>query len=177
MLLGNGTAPQLDATIIDHNSQTGSDAVKLRVRLTRGPNGQIPTCTLALAMGDSKHSTQKKPAGFDTRAIQLVSARLPSLTPQELERSHVASYAWWRGFWDTSSVSFSTRSALGQRLEAFYCGSSFLLAASSRSGEVAPGLYGPWLTTDHPMWGGDFHMCATVCHPVDDAAVFLVLPF
>ena len=97
-------------------------------------------------------SSRRPPDSFAAaRAAQLS-------TPQSLQPVLESSYAWWRDHWEVSSVSFDTKSELGARLEAFYRGSSYLLAASSRSGQVAPGLYGPWVTTDHPMWGGDWHM-------------------
>jgi hypothetical protein len=33
-----------------------------------------------------------------------------------------------------------------------------VLASASRPGKVAPGLYGPWVTCDHMLWGDDFHL-------------------
>lgn len=159
MLLANGSEPQLDTSVIDSNSQTGSDAVRIKLRLVRGKDGQMPAFTLVLAMRNGNDAGLKKPTGFDDRAIHLATTRLQELsTPQSLLPLLHSSYDWWRTFWSQSSVSFGTSSELGARLEAFYRGSSFLLAASSRTGEVAPGLYGPWITTDHPMWGGDFHV-------------------
>jgi hypothetical protein len=159
VVLGNGSQPRLETTVIDSNSQTGSDAVRIKFKLVRGQGGQMPALALVLAMRNSRDADQEKPLGFDSRAIQLATTRLKQLSsPKSLQPLLDSSYNWWRAFWNTSSVSFTTHSELGARLEAFYRGSSFLLAASSRSGQVAPGLFGPWITTDHPLWGGDYHM-------------------
>ena len=38
---------------------------------------------------------------------------------------------------------------------------NYLLGSSSREGKVAPGLFGPWIFSDAPMWEGDYTLdCA-----------------
>ena len=34
----------------------------------------------------------------------------------------------------------------------------YYIGCAAREGEMAPGLYGIWITTDNPSWCGDFHM-------------------
>ena len=38
----------------------------------------------------------------------------------------------------------------------YYYSSQYVIASASRAGKVAPGLYGNWVTTDHPAWNGDY---------------------
>ena len=41
-------------------------------------------------------------------------------------------------------------------IERYYYSSQYMIASASRAGKVAPGLYGNWVTTDHPSWNGDY---------------------
>ncbi len=68
-----------------------------------------------------------------------------------IEALAVEHHAWWRRYWSESSVEIND-----PLLEKFYYSSQYVIASSSRSGKVAPGLYGPWVTTDHPSWNGDY---------------------
>jgi len=61
--------------------------------------------------------------------------------------------AWWRGFWSRSFIE------IGDPLvEKSWYGSHYLMGSCSREGEVPPGLFGNWITTDRPAWAGDFHL-------------------
>ena len=45
--------------------------------------------------------------------------------------------------------------------EKFWRTMNYLLGSSSREGKVAPGLFGPWIFSDAPMWEGDYTLdCA-----------------
>jgi hypothetical protein len=66
-----------------------------------------------------------------------------------LWRSHEA---WWRDFWGKSFVEIPDK-VLEQR----YYLSQYVLASASRLPDFPPGLFG-WVTTDRPMWYGDYHM-------------------
>lgn len=67
-----------------------------------------------------------------------------------LYREHLA---WWAGFWNLSSVKIGD-----PFLEKYYYGSQYILASCSRNPQFPPGLYGNWVTTDSPMWAGDYHL-------------------
>jgi hypothetical protein len=41
-------------------------------------------------------------------------------------------------------------------LEQFYYGAQYAVGSASRAGRMAPGLWGPWITTDTPGWNGDY---------------------
>ena len=43
-------------------------------------------------------------------------------------------------------------------IEKFWYGSNYLLACCCKTGKFAPGLFGSWVTTDEPNWGGDYHL-------------------
>jgi len=60
---------------------------------------------------------------------------------------------WWQDFWSKSFIEIPDKV-----LEQHWYASQYIMASCSRSGKVAPGLWGNWLTTDKPNWHGDFHL-------------------
>lgn len=60
---------------------------------------------------------------------------------------------WWATFWELSSISLDDIF-----LEKYYYQSQYIFACSSREGKFAPGLWGPFITSDIPAWGGDYHL-------------------
>ena len=60
---------------------------------------------------------------------------------------------WWNSFWELSSVSFTD-----DFLEKYYYQSQYIFACASREGKFAPGIWGPFITTDEPEWCGDYHL-------------------
>jgi alpha-L-fucosidase 2 len=83
------------------------------------------------------------------RAIAQTGAQ--EMTIAEIERVLALHHEWWRSYWSQSFVDFGD-----PILEKFYYASQYITASASRTGKVAPGLYGPWVTTDHPSWNGDY---------------------
>ena len=73
------------------------------------------------------------------------------MTIAEIERVRALHREWWRSYWSQSFVNIGD-----PILEKFYYASQYITASASRTGKVAPGLYGPWVTTDHPSWNGDY---------------------
>ena len=67
---------------------------------------------------------------------------------QELQQQHAEQ---WAAFWNASSVDLGPA---WQDLEAFYYNMQYMLGSASVPGQVAPGLWGPWITTDAPGWAG-----------------------
>jgi hypothetical protein len=78
-------------------------------------------------------------------------ARAQELSPAELDKLNAAHRDWWHHYWSESSVEIGD-----PLLEKFYYSSQYVIASASHSGRTAPGLYGPWVTTDHPSWNGDY---------------------
>ncbi len=60
---------------------------------------------------------------------------------------------WWADFWSLSHVTISDA-----WLERYYYQSQYLLACSSRTGKIAPGLWGAFINSDVTAWAGDFHL-------------------
>ena len=63
-----------------------------------------------------------------------------------------ASAKFWKQFWSASSVSLPDHPLV----EAYWWRSQYILATSSRPGHTAPGLWGPFITTDASLWHGDY---------------------
>jgi hypothetical protein len=83
------------------------------------------------------------------RAMAQIGAH--EMTISEIERVLALHREWWRNYWSQSFVDIGDPT-----LEKFYYASQYITASASRTGKIAPGLYGPWVTTDHPSWNGDY---------------------
>jgi hypothetical protein len=60
---------------------------------------------------------------------------------------------FWQQFWGRSSVSLGPKWGEAER---FWYASQYLIAMASRTGRIAPGLWGPWVSTDSPAWCGGY---------------------
>jgi alpha-L-fucosidase 2 len=80
-------------------------------------------------------------------------ARAQELTVPAISKLRDAHREWWHQFWAQSFVDFDD-----PVLEKEYYASEYITASASRDGKVAPGLYGPWVTTDHPSWNSNYTM-------------------
>lgn len=78
-------------------------------------------------------------------------ARAQALTVSDILKVREAHRDWWKQYWAQSSVEIDD-----PFLEKHYYSSQYITASASRDGKVAPGLYGPWVTTDHPSWNGNY---------------------
>jgi alpha-L-fucosidase 2 len=83
--------------------------------------------------------------------LATAQSRAQEITIAEIERVGQAHREWWKEYWSQSFVEIGD-----PVLEKFYYASQYITASASRTGKVAPGLYGPWVTTDHPSWNGDY---------------------
>jgi hypothetical protein len=85
---------------------------------------------------------------FRTNAINAVDGfQMADLAP--LRATH---FAWWSNFWGKSFVEVPDQTLM-QR----YYLSHYVMASASRNPNFPPGLQG-WVTTDNPMWAGDYHL-------------------
>lgn len=87
-----------------------------------------------------------RPAYFDAAVSQLKDADLQSVAASW---SHHLS--WWRKFWSKSYVEIPDKT-----VQSWWYGSLYVLASCSRTGNVAPGLWGNWITSPYPAWQGDY---------------------
>ena len=87
----------------------------------------------------------------DPDHLAAVKARALGMTLEGVTKALQEHRAWWRDYWSQSYVEIND-----PILEKFYYASQYITASASRTDKVAPGLYGPWVTTDHPSWNGDY---------------------
>jgi len=59
--------------------------------------------------------------------------------------------AWWRNFWSKSFVEIPDKT-----VQSWWYGSLYVLASCSKQGNVAPGLWGNWITSTNMGWQGDY---------------------
>lgn len=76
-----------------------------------------------------------------------------AMTPQRVAERTAGHRDWWRAFWARSFIEIPDKV-----IEKHWYAALYALGSCSRSGKVAPGLWGNWLTTDTPNWHGDFHL-------------------
>ena len=60
---------------------------------------------------------------------------------------------WWSDFWSRSFIEIPDK-----EIEKRWYAALYVMASGSRPGEVAPGLWGNWVTTDEANWQGDYHL-------------------
>jgi alpha-L-fucosidase 2 len=77
--------------------------------------------------------------------------RLLQLDEAILRRMENDRDAWWRRFWLKSYVNLGDT-----RMNQFWYGAYYALACCSRTGQLCPGLWGVWIASDHPEWGGSY---------------------
>ena len=117
-------------------------------------NGQASTVTLVHSV-TTNYSASQAPLAERERIYQ---------DPLEMALSDVheagkntsaisaSSTTFWKRFWSASSVSLPDHPLV----EAYWWRSQYILATSSRPGHTAPGLWGPFITTDASLWHGDY---------------------
>lgn len=76
-----------------------------------------------------------------------------TVTEKTIDNIYKAHFGWWNSFWDLSEVWFDD-----DFLEKYYYQSQYLFACSSRKNKFAPGIWGPFITSDKSAWAGDYHL-------------------
>jgi len=79
--------------------------------------------------------------------------RVAALRPSDLATLSALHQQWWAAFWAKSFLAIPD-----QEIERRWYAALYVLGSCSRAGKIAPGLWGNWITTDHPNWHGDFHL-------------------
>lgn len=99
--------------------------------------GQGEEVTFAISVCTNHDGNQLKQGG----EIQL----------EALRRSHLA---FWKKFWNQSEISIPSE----PNIERYWYGSQYIMACSSKKGCFAPGIFGPFITTDYANWASDYHL-------------------
>ena len=106
------------------------------------------TLTFTLAPGQAVTLATGIMSNFDAAAYETqVIGDVTSLMPSDVATYSASHEAWWDTFFRTSFIDIADKT-----IEKEYYASLYLLASTSRTGEVAPALWGPWIMTD-PAWG------------------------
>jgi hypothetical protein len=164
----NSTREAALRNIIVERGSSGNDRVSFTVDL-------LPTQELVLltALISNRDAGWADPVQAATNAVMEILP-LPHWTTQpalvytlaELDASH---RRWWAQFWTKSHIRIETdRPAFDTGVHRFYYGALHVLASASRTGKVAPGLYGPWVTCDH--------VCAILCCDQPHGILGLAVP-
>jgi len=85
--------------------------------------------------------------------LERIRQRVGELDAPRLKALNEEHREWWKRFWSASAIELGDK-----QLEAAWYGQLYLMACSNRPGKIAPGLWGNWVTTDHPMWHSDYHL-------------------
>lgn len=89
----------------------------------------------------------------DQDFLAAAKKRAAELTASEIDAAAARHAAWWSKFWGKSSLEIPDK-----EIERRWYAALYVMASCSREGKVAPGLWGNWITTDHPLWHGDYHL-------------------
>lgn len=93
---------------------------------------------------------------LDTKSenpLAAAKAMVDALTFERIAKLTKKHREWWHDFWSRSFIEIPDKT-----IEQCWYASWYIMASCSRAGHVAPGIWGNWLTTDKPMWHGDFHL-------------------
>jgi len=66
--------------------------------------------------------------------------------------------AWWKDYWMQSYIKLDASDEDLDTIMKYYYAAQYMLGCCAREGNIAPGLYGHWHTTDDPMWSSDYHL-------------------
>jgi len=78
--------------------------------------------------------------------------RLKNINQKAVEKLMQQHNKWWDAYWNKSSVTVEDTVLM----KAYYQG-LYTMAACSRDEKFPPGIFG-WVTTDTPLWNGDYHL-------------------
>ena len=98
--------------------------------------------TVAVAVMDNRDTE-----GYFHRAI----SDLQQASAKTIAATWSRHLVWWRKFWSKSFIEIPDKT-----VQAWWYGSLYVLASCSRQGNVAPGLWGNWITSTRMGWQGDY---------------------
>jgi hypothetical protein len=133
----NGMAPVgvLGTRII--GAQVSTENGELRFQIPAG--GKV---IVAVAATDDRDG-----AGYFQSAI----SELQRASAETVAGAWSRHAAWWRSFWSRSFVEIPDKT-----VQSWWYGSLYVLASCSKQGNVAPGLWGNWITSTNMGWQGDY---------------------
>lgn len=85
--------------------------------------------------------------------LEHVKRAVAEIDAEKIKQLQNAHEQWWNQYWNQSWIRIDD-----PILEKYYYLSLYAMAAASRDRTFPPGIFGAWVTTDSPMWEGDYHM-------------------
>ncbi|WP_099223795.1 discoidin domain-containing protein [Listeria costaricensis] len=129
----------------DYDENSGNLYVNL-------PKGE--SITLVTAVETAANQQVDAAYGKDGKALSGAMKQLANInSQQDVAKEREQTLNWWEDYYLKSYVDTGDT-----KLNKVYYGSQYIFGSATRSGETAPGLYGPWITTDHANWQGDYHL-------------------
>jgi len=111
-------------------------------------------CEVALKPGESITLATAILSDLDApNFADAAKSRVAALDAARVAALAAAHRAWWMDFWSRSFIEIPDK-----EIEKRWYAALYVMGSCSRPGEVAPGLWGNWITTDAPNWQGDFHL-------------------
>lgn len=108
----------------------------------------------ALKAIDNKHYYAFVATNHDTPDPQkAVASKINAIRIQDFEKLCEKHSVYWLDFWKKSSFTLSD-----EKLELGWYASQYYLAVCARNREFPPGLYGNFITVEHPNWHSDYHL-------------------
>lgn len=105
--------------------------------------------SVVVSMVDNLHTPKATAADLAAAAAKAAQSTAPSAVASEAT-------AWWRAFWRQAWVQLPTEPAV----ETLWRGAQYILASSASpavdAATPAPGLGGPFVTSDNSGWNGDY---------------------
>lgn len=75
--------------------------------------------------------------------------RAAALDGAGVDKLHQDHLDWWKNYWLKSYIRVND-----DVLEKFYYGAQYVMGSAARPGKFVPSMWGMWMTTDTPRWGG-----------------------
>ncbi|HEX7261664.1 MAG TPA: LamG-like jellyroll fold domain-containing protein [Luteolibacter sp.] len=110
-------------------------------RLTLAPNTKRTIVSAILSDLDAKDPGAK------------AANESAGMTQENAVECATAHEAWWAHFWSKSFIEIPDKV-----IEQHWYSSQYIIGSCSRAGNIAPGLWGNWITMDKTAWHGDFHL-------------------
>lgn len=129
-------------------SKITTDSLRAKGQFTLKPHSIVRIVTVFAS--DARMGLDGPSSAALVQAATVLVMRLTVVQVNKLERAHLD---WWKQFWLRSFVQLHD-----PVLEAYYYGALYVLGSTARDNELAPSMFGNFITTDDVAWGGIYFM-------------------
>ena len=148
------TGNELNADVVADTGASGDSKGRIAARTIGGSQSISGNkVTVTVQPGTTSTLVAGIESNIDTSSYQSAADTLVgTLAQSDVNTLNGTHRAWWQTFWGASFVEIPDKT-----VEKSWYGSLYLLGSASRSGQYAPGLWGPWITQASMNWNGDYH--------------------